>query len=374
MNILFITSRPMDKEGKADQITLYKAAEYLKKNGYCVDEFVIQKSGILSLIFNLFKIFFTRLPLQTVLFWNATNKRKLKKFLTHKNYDRYYFHLIRTAEYVSFVEADKSYLGMQLSQALNFSRTSIQLPHGVKRMVYSIEAYLCKHYEKRIISKFKNVNFVGTSDPLFLEESQNNKVTIIPHGVDLPSTLAETISADLIFLANFSSEPNKIALYHLIFDLFPKIKHAYPDIILTIAGRNIPERILNLNICGLRVLGSVPDANFVVSQHKVFCNPVKASAGMQNKVVGALMSNIPVVTYHTAIEGMEINSPLLRTSELSDDAFVSCLVDLLENYPEAPERAAAGAIVQATWSWDALHEQWCTNFLELQNDEAPLQD
>ena len=104
--------------------------------------------------------------------------------------------------------------------------------------------------------------------------------------MDLPSTLAETTSADLIFLANFSSEPNKIALYHLIFDLFPKIKHAYPDINLTIAGRNIPERILNLNIRGLRVLGSVPDANFVVSQHKVFVIR-KASAGMQNKVVGA---------------------------------------------------------------------------------------
>ena len=63
------------------------------------------------------------------------------------------------------------------------------------------------------------MNFVGTSDPLFLEESQNKKVTIIPHGVDLPSTLAATTSADLIFLANFSSEPNKIALNHLIFDL-----------------------------------------------------------------------------------------------------------------------------------------------------------
>ncbi|MDA0740624.1 MAG: glycosyltransferase [Bacteroidetes bacterium] len=364
----------MDKEGKADQITLYESAEYLRKNGHRVDEFVIQKSDILSLLLGLLKIFVTRLPLQTVLFWNTTNKKKLKKFLTHKNYDRYYFHLIRTSEYVSFVEADKSYLGMQLSQALNFSRTSIQLPHGIKRIVYSIEAYLCKHYEKRIISKFKKVNFVGTSDPLFLEESQNKKVTTIPHGVDLPSTLAATSIGDLIFLANFSSEPNKIALNHLIFDLFPKIKHAYPDISLTIAGRNIPERILNLNICGLHVLGSVLDANFVVSQHKIFCNPVKASAGMQNKVIGALMSNIPVVTYRTAIEGMEINSPLLRTSELSDNAFVSCLVNLYENYPKASEREAAGAIVQATWSWDALHEKWCTNFLELQNDEGPLQD
>jgi hypothetical protein len=368
VKILFITTRPMNKIGKADQITLFHAADYLTKNGNVVDEFVVQKSNAFTLLLNIWRVLFKKLPLQSVLYRNGSNKRKLKQLICEKNYDRVYFHLIRTSEYVTCSERDKSYLGMQLSQSLNFSRTASYLPFSVRRLVYSIEAFLCRGYEKQIIERFKFVNFVGTSDPEFLGIAENSNVKIIPHGVDIPISLADTTSGDLVFLANFSSDPNKIALNHLVYNLFPKLQKLYPKISLTIAGRNIPKPILDLNIMGLDVVGPVSDANFLISQHKIFCNPVKASAGMQNKVVCALMSSVPVVTYKTAVEGMQLQSELLKISELNDDAFIKLVGKVYENYPTELEREAASTAVRERWNWDALHEKWCTDFLELQHD------
>ena len=70
MNILFVTSRLSAENGKADQITTFKAKEYLINEGHNVDELTLTRCSFIGVAFLFiinalqFKIF----PLQTLLF------------------------------------------------------------------------------------------------------------------------------------------------------------------------------------------------------------------------------------------------------------------------------------------------------------------
>ena len=66
---------------------------------------------------------------------------------------------------------DKSYLGMQLSQASNFCTRP---NYHMGKIVYSIEAYLCSITKKNYF-EIQESEFCGTSDPLFLEEFKTRK-------------------------------------------------------------------------------------------------------------------------------------------------------------------------------------------------------
>ena len=90
---------------------------------------------------------------------------------------------------------------MQLSQELNFGRTTKQLKFGYKKILYLVEAKLCGHYERHVIGHFKGVNLVGSADRKRLIKSDDTlaNVTVVPLWVDILEIEFER-NRDLIFL------------------------------------------------------------------------------------------------------------------------------------------------------------------------------
>lgn len=370
MNILFVTSRPSAQNGKADQITTFKAKEYLINQGHDVDELTLTRCSIfgLAFFFIINALQFKIIPMQTLLYASHKNSKSLKKYIQKKDYEKVYFHLIRTTYFFDIVNKEKRYLGMQISQDLNFGRTNKKLKFGFKKMVYLVEEKLCAYYEKNIITQFKRVNVVGSADHkrLVKPDDERANVTVVPHGVDVPDIEENPRDSDLIFLANFSSEPNRLSLQYLLSEVFPIICYLRPNTTLTIAGRNLPKKLFTEKMDSVCVIGEVADAHKLISQHKVFINPVAASAGMQNKVLTALAARTPVITTEEAVEGMDMSMfRSVITCPFDSARLAKTAVQLLNSGRVASISDDDYKAVCEHWSWQNLHKKWSKRFLEI---------
>lgn len=369
MNILIVTSRQPDLRGKADQLTLAKAIEFLNDNGFSVETLVLKKNSPWT-----FEFWFSVLvglcvlrPLQSSLFVNRYNKRRIKQLYASDRFDKVYFHLTRTSYYGKFVSPDTRYLGLQISQGLNFYRISGELPWGLKRLLYFTESRLSLFYERRVVSRFVKTNLVGTQDLDYLNIAGElaKKMTVIPHGVDLEFESSSERLRDLVFLANFSSEANLAALKLLEKLIMPAIWRDEPDTTISICGFNLPsEHSTKLYDQRVEYVGAVDDALATISKHRILLNPVRAAAGMQNKVLAGLASGVPVVTMKRAVAGMSLPYPTCIACESDPMVYAKNVVKLLRDYPEQNVLRKVQENVANDWSWESLHIRWSSEFLD----------
>ncbi|OAH06918.1 hypothetical protein pfor_22c2454 [Rhodobacteraceae bacterium SB2] len=367
MRILFICTREPSEAGKADQITTVKAIEYLRRKGIAVEVLVLSQISKWLLPFCILKGIINLVPFQVELYRSNENKHLIMRALGSQKFDKVYLHLIRSASHINILDNQNIYLGMQVSQYLNYERTSKQLHFGLKKITYLIEAKLCKVYERRIVNQVRKINFVGTFDSKYISYSQVEleKVTSVPHGVDIADAAIDDKSRDLVFLANFSSEPNQIALKHLVEEIMELVWTENSNISLSVAGRNIPSWAYNYTDERIRIIGEVESAHNFIGAHKIFVNPVRASAGMQNKVLTSLIAGTPVVTYSTAVEGMNLENELVFEAADTIDNFARLVTTAISNYPEQNTIMRVANSVAKSWSWETLHDRWAKEFLDL---------
>ena len=368
MKILFAVTRHPDPNGSADQFTTFKAIEYLRANGHTVDIFTLKKNRIYSIRF-LLNCFFGALksePFQVNLFRNSINDRNFRGVLDKGNYDRVYFHLIRGLSLMYLVPKSNLYLGMQLSQGLNFSRISDELPFGIKRILYKLESKLCERFERDVINSVKKVNFVGTQDPKFLRLYKScDNFTVIPHGVDTNYDVRKYCGRELIFLANFSSEANKSAFYLLINEIMPLVWKKQPDVKLTVCGLKMPEHFFRSGSKKILIKGEVDCPLSEISSHKIFLNPVRAAAGMQNKALAGFIAGVPIISFSSAIAGMNLNYPTCFRVDSNSNQFANAICHVLEDYPGEVTLDSVKKDVIEKWSWDELHRKWVSEFMDL---------
>ena len=381
LKIRFVVTRVPSPTGRADQITTFKAVEYLRSVGcdVCVDVLNRIDFSLVNLFRVLWRVAVYKVPGQVAIYESTQNRKLLDDVFGDSSADRVYLHLSRSCIYLETLPENKVFVGLQVSQKLNFSRTANELRFGPKKIAFWVESILSGQFERKVIAKSRAVNFVGTADVKVTGNRDiNRKISVIPHGVDfLPlnelfAKGKKSERKDIIFLANFGSQANKSALRYLINLVWPRLRVRLPNVVrLKIAGRNIPRWVNQSRIAGVVVGGEVPSAAYEISKHKLFLNPVRASAGMQNKVLVALGAGVPVVSTASAVEGMDLSSEGLFTCGNDIDSFVRT-AELV--YTKELPPGAAMALAESTrskWTWDALHERWASEFLKIDvKDEA----
>lgn len=370
MRILFVVTREPDINGQADQFTTAQAIRYLRGIGVEVELCVLKASSYTSLEFlrEAFAGIFKGRPLQTSLYVNRYNRERLRDRISRRgSYDRIYCHLIRSMVAAEVVNISDIHLGMQISQGLNFSRIAKELPVGFKKLLYFLESQLCRYYEKQIANDVRRTNFVGSQDPEYLKLDDSPSVTIIPHGIDTDFALAPKHRRDLIFLANFSSEANRAAFHLLVDRIMPQLRMKYPEVTLTVCGRNMPAEFFNARSPGVSVDGEVENALAEISGHRILLNPVRAAAGMQNKVLAGLAAAVPVVSFRSAVAGMHLPYQTCTSVDGTVDAFVDAVSNYLDEYPSLDILEETQRAIKKDWSWSSLHQRWARDFLELSN-------
>lgn len=112
---------------------------------------------------------------------------------------------------------------------------------------------------------------------------------------------------DVVFIGGFRHTPNVDAVLHFVQDIWPRVRHALPEVNLRIVGSNAPAEIVALgNLPGIVFDGYVADLDGVFHHCRLSVAPLRFGAGIKGKIGTSLSYGVPCVATPVAAEGMQL--------------------------------------------------------------------
>jgi GT2 family glycosyltransferase/glycosyltransferase involved in cell wall biosynthesis len=113
---------------------------------------------------------------------------------------------------------------------------------------------------------------------------------------------------DLLFLANYTHEPNVDAAMSLVNEIMPRVWERIPNVRLTLAGAEPTPLVERLAGERVQVTGFLADVRRLFDSTRVFVAPLRFGAGMKGKIVQSLAHGLPIVTTTIGAEGIGLQN------------------------------------------------------------------
>ncbi len=344
MKILVLTSRfpyPLEKGDKLrifhqirelsryHKIVLCSLAEkpvqdvdYQEVKQYCSKIFIINcntTSIVKNIIGNLFSLpkgvqSNKKMPFQVAYFFDNNIKKLIHKIIDAEKPDHIYCQLARMAEFVRDISIPKT-LDYMDAFSVGAARRA-ESSNGLTKPFWRLEARRMAIYEANLAGSFDNLTVISEQDRNLLSFENNNKIHVVPNGVDTDFFINDTILSppqykafQIAFVGNMGYYPNVEAAKFLVRRILPLLKKNIPDIQILIAGARPTAEVKNLAAKNVTVQGWLPDIREAYVNAQLFVAPLFHGSGQQNKILEAMAMGLTCVT--TSL----VNNAILATPD-----------------------------------------------------------
>lgn len=296
---------------------------------------------------------FTLTPSQVHYYKSRRMSRFLQKLGGVGRYDVAHVVLVRMMQYANHLSGMPVVLDQIDALSLNMLRRLDHERNPLVRLALKIEAFKLRHYEAR--GKRLCDHSVITS-PVDAKALNYPLMEVVPNGVDSnffhPSRLPKEI--DAIFTGNMGYFPNVDAALHFKHSIMPHLKQEQPDFKHFVVGADPDPRVKRIHDeNNTFVTGYVDDIREYLGRAKVFVAPLRSGTGIQNKILEAMSSGIPVVSSSHGNAGIgAMPDEEIIVADRPDD-FATKVLGLLQNTEKRRKLAENGRrLVERNHSWE----------------------
>jgi glycosyltransferase involved in cell wall biosynthesis len=263
-------------------------------------------------------------------------------------------------------------IGLQVSQALNLQRMVEHVGDPARRFFYRVEADKVRPYEAALCRDFDRVFVVGARDVEELAKSGPVPNALVqPHGQDVPPLArvreAKREPGAIVLSGVMATYTNVNAARWFAQEIFPLVEREAPNASFWIVGRQPQREVLALaRPPRVVVTGEVPDVYEWLCRAEVGVAPLRIGAGMQNKLVQAMASELPVVATSLANEGIRATPEAHLLLRDEPRAFADAVIGLLRDRAARETLGrAARSFVESHWTWEAHFDEQLRVFAEV---------
>ena len=248
----------------------------------------------------------TSRPLQLAYYGSAEFQRRVNSLLPE--HDLVLAHLVRTGQYVEHAPGPKL---LEMTDAISMSYLRNQMLsecHGWKKFIYDAEQSRLMTYERSTAQRFDRVWLTSQVDRDFLDPLHKSAIDVIPNGADLQTLNFRPPAPDanvIVFVANMAGLQNQDSCHYFIRHILPRVREQ-ANVVFRVVG-NAPERVQKMfrKYAGVQMTGRIEHIQEGVQG--AFCGvcPVRAGAGIQNKILEYLAMGLPCVTSFEGLSGVE---------------------------------------------------------------------
>jgi sugar transferase (PEP-CTERM/EpsH1 system associated) len=378
VNILYLTARFPYPPLKGDQVRAYHQIRLLSQRhrvtllsfaddtlteaalahlrGYCVEIVTVPISRV-SMGFALLRHATSPEPFQTMIFRSSRMARALHALLRRRAIDVVVVQLARLYPYVADLQVP---VVVDLIDALsaNIKRRASQEAR-LKAALLRAEARRLERYERAICTSARHVVVVSARDRDAIGTFPSLQVN--GNGVDLdafPARSSTGYHQRIMFTGNMSYFPNVNAVVWFAREVLPLVLREIPDAHFEIVGVGPSREVLALAGPHVSVAGYVEDMPAKLAEATVAVAPMLTGSGMQNKVIEAMASSVPLVVTPLALGGLEAvpGHHVLTASDAP--GFAREVIRLISNPELASSLARAGRqLVEHAYTWEKSVEQ-----------------
>lgn len=306
-------------------------------------------------------------PLQAGYFYVPAQLAAARELAAERYYDLAYAYLGRSAEALRAVGSlvPARILALQVSQTLNTRRLAQNAARLAERLLYRFESWRMAAYEARIWQIADRTVLIGEKDRQAIEEACRqhgqpmiDNVVFGPHGVDVErfKPRPEAEEPDIVVMSGVMRvATNVAAALWFLAQVWPKIRAARPEARFFLVGRDpTPALLAHHGKNGVEVTGTVDEPADWIARATVCVVPIRAAAGLQNKLLEALAMGKATVATPEANEGIQAVAGRDMMLAGSPEAFAATVLDLLADAPRRRVLGEAGrAFIEAKWTWEA---------------------
>ncbi len=221
------------------------------------------------------------------------------------------FESLQTAAYLPFVKTCTPVPCLLRSHNIEFSIWQAQArleKNAIKAAYLKLQAARLKQEEILLTQSFDGILAITQSDALQYKQL----------GIQLPSLyypvgfyprdasqLPISHQAKVFHLGSMDWMPNQAAVNYFLAEIWPLVQTENKKLCFEIAGRNMPESFLTLNLPGVKVIGEVENADAYMQHNGVLVIPLLSGSGMRVKVMEGMALGKCIISTSKGMEGIE---------------------------------------------------------------------
>ncbi len=235
------------------------------------------------------------------------------------------------------------------------------------RQLFKREATLLLGYEPDTCLKFDHVVWVTNEDrqavePLYNPSASHRPVsTVIPICADPLNVAPFQHTAQkrrVTFLGGLHWPPNAQGILWFARQVFPKVRSAVPDAVLTVIGKNPPA---GLEGDGVEITGFVKTLAPYLRETAAFVVPLHAGGGMRVKILDAWSWGLPIVSTTIGAEGIDISNGSDILIADTANTFAEAVIRLLQTPQMARDLGYNGRqTILKKYNWRTVYSAWDT--------------
>ena len=307
----------------------------------------------------------TRTPSSMGYFHSPALQHRINEELATRSYGLIVVHSSSVAPYVKHIQTVPKlldFVDMDSQKWLAYGQTR-PFPLSIG---YRLEAAKLQTAEAELSAHFDVCTCITAAELQSLQSYGSARVSgWFPNGVDLDYFNANNNDNDydcnnICFIGRMDYYPNVQAMSRFCEEVFPIIRRERPDAKLTIVGADPVRAVRKLGkLEGVKVTGTVPDVRPYLQRAAVSIAPMLIARGIQNKILEAMASGVPVVASRLAAAGIDAKPGEHFLVADMPENFAAAVLQMLS----APRRRAtlaraARRFVEQNYSWGHAMQQF----------------
>ena len=341
----------LNDDPKVDEQAAFRALQ-----PYCLSVNFIKLSK-LDILGGLISAFMSGKPMQCGYFYNKKAAKKVVKLIERHKPDILFCQLVRTAEYIRFLNIPKA-IDYQDVLSMGMKRRA-ETSSFLKKTIFEMEYRRLKRYEADIFDDFDLKTIICKADRDLIDHPDRERILVVPNGVDYdyyaPSDAEKRY--DLVIVGNMSYAPNVNAVDYMADEILPIVWRTLPNTTFYVAGASPDPRIRSHACDRIIVSGWLDDIRTAYAESRVFIAPMRIGTGLQNKLLEAMSMRLPCITSPLANGslGAEDGNEILVGKNAEELA--QHIITLLTDKDKALAQAQAGFdFVHREYNWDRATE------------------
>lgn len=306
----------------------------------------------------------SKTPLQVLYYHSKKFQMLLNKMVSEFCPDIIFVHLFRLAPYIE--KYAHIYRVIDFTDVISSEiNQSLCYRSFCWRMLYRIEGKRIKRIESHLANTFNECWVISTFERDKLRAlSSASRIVVIPNGIDqdrfFPVNGVLRQEGLVIFVGHMGGYHNSDAVSYFIDEILPAIQAMVPNVRFRVIGPCI-ERVqsqLKSVSNNVEFTGYTDDLNPELNKAMVFAAPLRFAAGIQNKILEAMVVGLPVVTTSWGNSGLQAVHGKDLFVEDNPKNFAGRVIELLRDEELREKIGSAGReFVISRFSWDQSTQQ-----------------
>lgn len=300
-------------------------------------------------------------PLQVAYYEEPAMRRRLQE-LAHDQppFDALVCHLIRPAPLASAVGSRVRVISLCDSLSLGLRRR-LDFAPLLERPSIWLEARRVARFEAQVLASFDEGWVVSEVDRETFGDHAG-KVRVIPNGVEeslFEGEVPDRTPPVVGFLGHLGVPHNVDAAATLVREIMPLIWAREPQARVRLIGPEPAPRLRGLAAHpNVELSGFAPDLRQALRELRVFCAPLRFSAGIQNKLIEAAAAGVPVVSSPQAIQALGDRAHEHMVAAVTPQEYADAILARWSfDAARAHSLGAAREWVRQEFRWDAFAER-----------------